>query len=384
MVVRRLAGRASFNRWLSLAGKVGETGGPAAVVRHRWLNVAQALIARLGAPAGASKPGLWPPRWRLDLPFLASWAWLPWRLTTAPAGLEGAAGMPGGGRPAGRATLKDGPLAGGGEAAITEAPAAAAVRRRSSPAPMTSYAAADLSQNPVHLAAADISTARRQDMPLPAASRLTASSADTGRAPSLIRTVAERTPYTAPDERLRQFLSGILRLPLPAVRLHAGPAADAALGALRADAVAYGADILLREGALQGDRRRGLALVAHEMAHAALAEGGPQQGSAPFVGSEPEEERLAQAGERHVLHVLTRTPALPSLEMPTLAAASGLAPAVPPTAVRTAPAGRDVAGLPPETPPPAAALTEQQLRIIKDAVYRDLMNRLRLEHERGG
>jgi hypothetical protein len=340
-VVRRLA---------SLIAGRGEAAG------QRWAHMAQALMGRVGPPAA-----------NLDLPLLTPGAWLRARMARA-AGLVSAAQVGAGGRAAG----EERPSERGVEATVAEDFGVAASPRSEPGGVMPAGATS------------------RPKVAWPPTLPGTPQPAGTGPVPDLMRMAVEYTPYVMPDERFRQFLSGILHMPLPAVRLHIGAAAGAAAEALDADAVTWGTDILLRSGALQSDRRRGAALVAHETVHTALAAAQAQTLAAPAAGSEPEEERLAQAAEQRALHALSRAPTPASLDMPTLApapvvaAAPAGAPALAHHAIRTAPTARDVAALPPEPPAPTPALTERQLRTIKDAVYRDLMNRLRLEHERGG
>lgn len=67
---------------------------------------------------------------------------------------------------------------------------------------------------------------------------------------------------------LREQLERALHADLSAVRVHTGPAADAAARALDADAVASGSALFFRRGAFDPHRRDGLHLVAHEVAHA--------------------------------------------------------------------------------------------------------------------
>jgi Domain of unknown function (DUF4157)/Concanavalin A-like lectin/glucanases superfamily len=66
---------------------------------------------------------------------------------------------------------------------------------------------------------------------------------------------------------LRERLEGALGADLSAVRVHTGPAADAAARAFGADAVTTGSMIFFRAGAYLPAQRAGLRLLAHEVAH---------------------------------------------------------------------------------------------------------------------
>jgi hypothetical protein len=88
---------------------------------------------------------------------------------------------------------------------------------------------------------------------------------------------------------LRAVLERRLGADLSAVRVHIGPAADAAARAYAADAVANGSAVFFRAGAYRPDDPAGLHLIAHEVAHTV------QQASGRTQNGEQEADRFADA-----------------------------------------------------------------------------------------
>ena len=183
------------------------------------------------------------------------------------------------------------------------------------------------------------------------------------------------------------------------VRVHTDDVADRFAGALGADAVTVGVDVFFRAGRFEPATPRGLALVAHELAHvrqhetrdAALGEHAPGG-----LGDGPEDEALAV--ERTVYRLLApRAAAAPSpafaslasrapaphlaLPSPAARAAAPAALAAGSTAAATpmrAAEGRDVVG------GEAGELPGHDPAEIADEVYRLLERRLRIDKERAG
>lgn len=121
-----------------------------------------------------------------------------------------------------------------------------------------------------------------------------------------------RAAWDACDEsrelpgELRRMFERRLGADLSALRVHTGPAADAAARRFQADAVACGSAVFFRDGAYRPDEPCGLWLLAHEVAHVAQqASGrGPRgaagRGAVPAVGRagdawEAEADRFADA-----------------------------------------------------------------------------------------
>jgi hypothetical protein len=333
---------------------------------QRWLQVAARLGERYEAAWSDPQPQVTPPDWqqaqRLDLPLLLTWPWA------------------GGGLPV-RAVKASAP-------APWRQPAITTAARRTTPTPSQAGRPQDVEAAHAPLAGQRAASGERRPL-------------------IQLRTILERSPYSLPDARLRRFLAGIVKLPLPAVRLFTGPDVDAVLQSFGAAALSADDAVLVRSAAYPPRSAAGLALLAHEMTHAAAAaQPALLQTAARGVA---DEERLAQESEHRVKRVLNAGQGDYDLPMPVMihsaaggeqapvsrSTAGGMtrpgpavrspAPPAPPMTIRAAPAGRDLGEPPPdaESPPPAQ-LTAQQLRLIKDEVYRDLMSRLRVERERGG
>jgi hypothetical protein len=185
------------------------------------------------------------------------------------------------------------------------------------------------------------------------------------------------------DPHVQGWLSRLLDLRIPAVRIHTGQAADATTRRFNADAVSFGPDIVFRAGRFAPDSASGLGLLGHELTHVAHTESDRFAGP-PDRTALDREEAVAIANEKRVLQhatgksAMTGSIAAMPLETssramtrpPTPRAASVDRGAVPP------PGGSDAS-----TPPPE--LTAQQLGALKEAVYRDLLDRIRTEFERG-
>jgi hypothetical protein len=175
-------------------------------------------------------------------------------------------------------------------------------------------------------------------------------SAEAVPAPRLDR----ESPPRIPPAGLQQFLADRLGLRLPPVRVHVGPVADRLTTLFRADAVSFGNRIVVRHGRYEPQTPTGAALLGHELTHiaAAATRSEPQTPAAAA-----REERTALANEHRLLVDAAR--------------------AAPP--VRTAAADRPRPGDPAPGPPPERPLSARQ----KDELYRELLDRVRTEFERG-
>jgi hypothetical protein len=187
------------------------------------------------------------------------------------------------------------------------------------------------------------------------------------------------------EPRVQEYLSGVLDLRIPAVRIHTGQAADAAARRFNADAVSFGPSLMFRSGKFAPDSASGLALLGHELTHVAHAhaETGGSAGSVDHAVP-AREELAAIENEKRVLQRLTSKPSgaaqVASVPQEPILRASGN-----PPAPRAASIDRGVAAPSAErgSSNPAPELTAQQLGALKEAVYRDLMDRIRTEFERG-
>ena len=82
------------------------------------------------------------------------------------------------------------------------------------------------------------------------------------------------------EPQVQGYLSRLLDLRIPAVRIHTGQAADAAARRLNADAVSFGRSIMFRAGKFDPDSAAGLGLLGHELTHVAQAAGAESDRSA--------------------------------------------------------------------------------------------------------
>jgi hypothetical protein len=207
--------------------------------------------------------------------------------------------------------------------------------------------------------------------------------AENGRIEQRLVATALRGLARTLDPHVQGYLAGLLDLRIPAVQIHTGQAADAAARRLNADAVSVGPSIMFRAGRFAPNSPSGLGLLGHELTHIAQAEAaGP--GGAPDRASLAREELAALENERRVLRLASGRPAV-TAGLATLPQAPA-PPALRSTPVaRAAAADRSVAPAPAEggATSPAPELTAQQLAALKDAIYRDLMDRIRTDFERG-
>jgi Domain of unknown function (DUF4157) len=185
------------------------------------------------------------------------------------------------------------------------------------------------------------------------------------------------------DPYVQGWLSRLLDLRIPAVRIHTGQAADATARRFNADAVSFGPDIMFRAGRFAPDSATGLGLLGHELTHIARAHS-DRFAAPPDRTALDREEAVAIENEKRVLQhatgkrVMTANIAVAPREHRSTAARRAPTP-------RAASVDRGVA--PPtgdsDALSPAPELTAQQLGALKEAIYRDLMDRIRTDFERG-
>jgi hypothetical protein len=207
----------------------------------------------------------------------------------------------------------------------------------------------------------------------------------------------ERSSPLVLDHHSRELIARLLRRHVPAVPIYANEAGDELTRAAGADALAYPDRIVIRREAYSPHSAAGLALLGHELTHVAAMHSQPAP-EAPSAGAYAAEERDALRNERELLLLFaghgSHTPpvsgysplVLPSPVDQAPPVASQPGPAAPPmpvlpvaVPVRAAATDRDL-GLPPLTAP---ALSEAELRRIKEEVYSDLLRRIRTDFERG-
>lgn len=224
----------------------------------------------------------------------------------------------------------------------------------------------------------------------------------------------ERSSHFMLDQRWKDLLAETLDIRIPSVQVYVNEQSDALAAAHQADAVTRDDKVFFRAGKYQPDTPRGAALLGHELTHAANVAQGTYS-EQPSV----EEEASAIRNEQRVLDVLRHTsdstpaslpsrspqtldpppvaprptssevapplPAVPTSALsPPAAPSPAHAPTPAPSALRAAAAGRSLEEPPATRTATSFELTAAQMARIKDEVYRDLINRMRTEFERGG
>jgi hypothetical protein len=182
------------------------------------------------------------------------------------------------------------------------------------------------------------------------------------------------------DPYVQGWLSRLLDLRIPAVRIHTRQAADATARRFHADAVSLGPDIMFRAGRFAPDSASGLGLLGHELTHVAQARSDRPAADRTALGRE---EAVALENEKRVLQRATAKPGmtanLAAMPRPTPFRAPTHAPTP-----RAASVDRAVApSADGDAVSPAPELSAQQLGALKEVIYRDLMDRIRTEFERG-
>jgi Domain of unknown function (DUF4157) len=259
----------------------------------------------------------------------------------------------------------------------------------------------------------------------------------------------ERSSHFILGANLKNFLANLLDIRIPAVKIYTSQMADALTRKQGADALTYQDKIFFRAGKFNPRTVAGMALLGHELTHAAQTRLEPQNATQRVTHKAMEDQALVN--EARVLQHFTSPN--PSASEVNLGSAHSISPSVSPTwiqqlarpshspltqSTRTTPEisfqgsrhnsyssvqeqGRlNVPGFPKgnaalgssfQAPPmqtgqlKAAAsdreislpisgsdnslngtpqMSELQLKQIKEEVYRDLMNRIRIEFERGG
>lgn len=229
---------------------------------------------------------------------------------------------------------------------------------------------------------------------------------------------AEKSSYFFLDSSLKDFLAGILNIRIPAVKIYANQASDELTKQFDADALTYENRIFFKAGKYNPRDRKGISLLGHELTHIAQIEIQDHNLTGPWRIGYGFEEQEAIDNEKKVLRYLPSTEpysmnkkvpdqgffgnslkdyrfssetygSYESSASPNLSSDSFTNPNKYHTQVRTprtALTSRDL-NLPSEPIADsnlAFQLSDQQFKLIKDDVYRDIMNRIRIEFERGG
>lgn len=182
---------------------------------------------------------------------------------------------------------------------------------------------------------------------------------------------------------VRERLRDVIGPGLERARVHDHPGADALARSHHADAITIGDDVFFRAGQYRPHEERGLALLAHEATH--VVEGASPSGSQrSFAAGVAAEEARARVSEAKVLSPARAAP-LPSSPPFASASPSPGRPSAPAPVAASAPAVRPMAA-DMDRPPATAGAPAQPLDLaeLKRSIYRDLLQQIRSDAERGG
>jgi Domain of unknown function (DUF4157) len=175
------------------------------------------------------------------------------------------------------------------------------------------------------------------------------------------------------NESTRAPLATYLELDAGRATFYDNPAADEVNRRIGSDALSVGDQVFFRQGRFAPDDPRGLALIGHELTHVDSSRDDVLT-RRPATPASPAEEGRAVANEMRVLHEagISARPAPVALENPSPAAATGFKTAEGDRFEEIGDAQADSDGL-----------SEVQLTKLRDMLYHDLRERLRIDHERG-
>jgi hypothetical protein len=182
---------------------------------------------------------------------------------------------------------------------------------------------------------------------------------------------------------VRERLRDIVGPAIDQARVHTGPAADAFARARGADAVTVGNDIMFRDGHYRPHDPHGFALLAHEGTHiAAAVASSALRGTDAGVAAEEARARLAEA--RALAHP-TFAPNRPA-PLPSGAFAPAPAPVPASTGGPHAPAlaAKPMAAASDRTTSAPASTPSFDVNELKRSIYRELLQTIRSDAERGG
>lgn len=229
---------------------------------------------------------------------------------------------------------------------------------------------------------------------------------------------AEQSSYFYLDSSLKDYLAGILNMRIPSVRIYANQASDTLTEQFNADALTYKNNIFFKTGKYNPRDKKGIALLGHELTHVAQTKMQNQNLAESKITDYWYEEQEAIGNEKSLLRYFrsieantinknfsnsnfgdnsSRDYGFNSKAFRSLKSSASPDPFLGNSTStnkyhnqnqtpRTALTSRDL-NLPSETNMNSNLtfqLSDQQLRSIKDDIYRDIMNRIRIEFERGG
>ncbi|KOP26687.1 hypothetical protein AMR41_08670 [Hapalosiphon sp. MRB220] len=199
----------------------------------------------------------------------------------------------------------------------------------------------------------------------------------------------EQSSYSNISQQLRSFLGNILNLRVPNVKVYSNQAANNYVKKLNADAITYEDKVLLKTGKYNPQKPESIALIGHEITHAANLT--PQRQSYRSPHSNAAEEQAALINEKKVLNYFSLPGATisspqPSIPISNISPSTNFNQALSSTP-KTAPEGR-LNGSKTETSSPTFELSDIQIHRIAEQVepiiYTKIYKHIQEDFERGG
>ncbi len=199
----------------------------------------------------------------------------------------------------------------------------------------------------------------------------------------------EQSSYSNISQQLRSFLGNILNLRVPNVKVYSNQAANNYAKKFNADAITYEDKVLLKTGKYNPQKPESIALIGHEITHAANLT--PQRQSYRSPHSNAAEEQAALINEKKVLNYFSLPGATisspqPSIPISNISSSSNFNQASSSTP-KTAPEGR-LNGSKTETSSPTFELSDMQIHRIAEQVepivYTKIYKHIQEDFERGG
>ncbi len=193
------------------------------------------------------------------------------------------------------------------------------------------------------------------------------------------------------DSHITNFLSNLLKRRLPKAKIYANSPADRIVKKFGADAIAYQDSILFRAGKFAPKEEAGIALLGHELTHLDQTHISKNMPTRTTSHVSEAEEKTALHNERKILHHFSLPEGAADNKKEDLFSplpnrmSHGTPSNIPKARPKTALSSRELS-LPISSnnkTNPSLKLSDQQLSVIKDEIYRDLMERIRIEFERG-
>lgn len=186
---------------------------------------------------------------------------------------------------------------------------------------------------------------------------------------------------------VRDRLRGHVGSAVDSAVIHRDRRADSIARSARADAIAVGRDIFFRTGAFEPQTPKGLGLIGHELSHLAASDERVAAPSRTRGEGISEEERTARIVEQTIVRQAVSPryapTAVPQRVGPAPVSSAPPAPlsSAPPTPTSIRAMKADVDRAPADAPP--APQPAPDFESMRRTLYRDIMNQLKVDFERG-